>query len=70
MISLGSLSFEVTALCWAWDHQLSSKPISQRWKHTNILSALVSCPYGGVLWFEGEFEGEYKVIKTTPILLL
>ena len=67
MISLGSLSFEVISLCWAWNHQLSSKPISQRWKNTNILSALV---YGGVLWFEDEFEGEYKDTKTTPILLL
>ena len=67
MISLGSLYFEVIALCWAWNHQLSSKPISQRWKNTNILSALV---YGGVLWFEDEFEGEYKDTKTTPILLL
>ena len=70
MIPLGSLSFEVIALCWAWNHQLSSTPISQRWKNVNILSALVSCVYGGVLWFEGEFEGEYKDTKMTPILLL
>ena len=70
MILLGSPSFEFITLCCEWNHQVSSKPISQRWKDSNILSALVSCAYGRVLWFEGEFEGEYKNTKTTPILLL
>ena len=69
MIPLGSLSFEVITLCCTWNHQTSS-PISQRQKDANILSAFVSCAYGGVFWFEGEFEDEYKDTKTTPMLLL
>ena len=69
MILLGSLSFEVITLCCAWNHQPSS-PISQRQKDAIILSAMVSCAYGGVFWLEGEFEGEYKDTKTIPILLL
>lgn len=67
MVSLGSLSFEdiiVITVCYAWNHQLLSKPISQRENDTHILSVLVPSASWGVLYVEGEFEGEYKDTKT------